>query len=285
VTMPELVDAHVHFWDPGRLSYPWLDAATAIARAHGPVDLALEAAGTMPDAIVFVQAECDRARGFDEVAWVQELAAEEPRIQGIVAFAPMNEGDATRAAIARLSRVPAVRGVRHLIQDDPDVDLCRRPAFIEGVRRLGDAGLAFDLCLRAAQLPAVVDLVRACPGTRFVLDHAAKPGIGGGLDPWRAGIEALAASPRVACKLSGLVTEAAPGARDVATLRPYVEHLVACFGPERLLFGSDWPVVKLASSYVEWLATARALVDHLAPAAKREIFSGTARRTYGLPWT
>jgi L-fuconolactonase len=274
------VDAHVHFWDPSRLPYPWLAGAGAIAGPHLPRQLLAEAGERPPEAIVFVQAECDRARFLEEVEWVRSLG--EARVARIVAFAPMDRGAATREAIARLAREPLVCGVRHNIQDDPDPALCRRPEFVDGVRRVGEAGLTFDLCLRAAQLPIVIELISDCPTTQFVLDHSAKPEIGrGALDPWRAGIDAICRFPNVVCKLSGLLTEAPPGT-GVEALRPYVGHVVAGFGPDRVLFGSDWPVLNLASSYATWLEVACALVESLAPADRRAIFSATARRIYRL---
>ncbi len=278
-----LVDAHVHFWDPGVLAYPWLRDVPRLAEPQTPSVMRAEAGPDMPRQLVFVQAECERARALDEVAWVEGLAGEERRIAAVVAFAPVNDGQRTRDVLATLAVRPLVRGVRHLVQDDPDPDLCRRPAFVEGVREVGRLGLCFELCVRQAQLAATLDLVRACPDTRFVLDHAGKPEIRSArLDPWRADIDALAAQPNVVCKLSGLVTEAGPIGASVDALQPYVDHLVAAFAPDRLLFGSDWPVLKTASGYREWLALARELLRSLSPAAESAVFSGTARRTYGL---
>jgi L-fuconolactonase len=278
-----LIDAHVHFWDPGILAYPWLRDVPAIAEPHTPSVMRAEAGPDMPRQLVFVQAECERARALDEVAWVEGLACEEPRIAAIVAFAPVNDGPRTRDALATLAARPLVRGVRHLVQDDPDPDLCRRPAFVEGVREVGRLGFCFELCVRQAQLAAALDLVRACPDTCFVLDHGGKPEIrSAGVDPWRAHIDALAARPNVVCKLSGLVTEAGPIGASLQALQPYVDHLVSAFAPDRLLFGSDWPVLKMASGYRPWLALARELLRALSPAAQSAVFSGTARRTYGL---
>jgi L-fuconolactonase len=277
-----LVDAHVHFWQPARLPYPWLAAAPSIAAAHVPANLRAEAS-VVAKQVVFVQSECDRARAFDEVAWAEELAAADPRVAAFVAFAPMDRGAETRDALDRLCRRPLVRGVRHLLQDQPDADAWLRTSFVEGVRAAGDRGLLFELCVRSDQLPAARKLVRACPATRFVLDHAGKPEIRAArIDPWRAHVEDLASCAHVACKVSGLVTEADLTAWRPEQLEPFVDHLVACFGPDRLLFGSDWPVVKLATTYDRWLVTARALVARLPPNARRSVFSDTARRTYGL---
>jgi L-fuconolactonase len=280
------VDAHVHFWDRGILSYPWLRNVPSIAGPHTPALFCAEAGAEVPAHMVFVQAECDRSRALDEVAWVEGLARAEPRIAAIVAFACMNDGERTREAIATLAGRPLVRGVRHLLQDDPDPDLCRRPAFIEGVREVGRQGLCFEVCARESQLAGAIDLVRACPETRFVLDHGGKPEIRSGrLDPWRARVEALAALPNVVCKLSGLVTEAGGLGTRIEVLQPYVDHLVATFGPDRLIFGSDWPVLHTASgcTYRTWFALAHELLRSLSRGPRDAVFSANARRTYGLP--
>ena len=188
------------------------------------------------------------------------------------------------AALAGLRARPLVRGIRHLIQGEKDPGFCLRPAFVAGVRAVGAAGLVFDLCIRHHQLRAVTDLVQACPETRFVLDHAGKPDIRGRvLDPWRADIATLARLPNVACKLSGLVTEADPARWTVEDLRPYVEQLLGTFGAGRLLFGSDWPVVKLAAPYARWLDAALALLEPLPPAQRQAVLADNARREYGLP--
>lgn len=274
------IDTHVHFWDRQVLSYPWLDEVPAIADWHTPTELFAEAGAHAPAKIVFV--ECG-APAADEVRWVEQLAAREPRIAAIVAKCMMNEGLATTAAIAELKRHPLVHGVRHLIQHEPDPNYCARPEFIAGVRQLGAAGLSFDLCCFHHQLSAVVELVRSCPDTRFVLDHFGKPGIRAGLvDPWREHIRALAALPNVDCKLSGLVTEADHAAWTPDQLRPYVDHVLATFGPARLLFGGDWPVAKLATGYTRWLDTARELVSHLPSPDQDAIFRRNAERFYRL---
>jgi L-fuconolactonase len=280
------VDAHVHFWDPGVLSYPWLGSVPSIAGPQTPAQLRAEAGPDVPAQMVFVQAECERARALDEVAWVEGLARAEPRITAIVAFACMNDGEETREAIAALAARPLVRGVRHLLQDDPDPDLCRRQPFVEGVREVGRQGLCFEICARESQLAGAIDLVRGCPGTRFVLDHGGKPEIRSGrIDPWRAHVEALAALPNVVCKLSGLVTEAGTVGPRIDALQPYVDHLVAAFGPDRLIFGSDWPVLSATPgfTYRACLALAHELLRSLSRDAKDAVFSANARRTYGLP--
>ncbi len=275
------VDSHVHFWDPTRLTYPWLAEVPAIAGAHTPAGLRRETVAARPAQLVFVQADC--TDGFAEVEWIGRLAAAEPRLTAMVAHARMDAGRATTQAIAALRRNPLVRGVRHLIQGETDPRFCLRPEFVAGIRQLGAAGLTFDLCCRHHQLAAVTGLVRLCPETTFVLDHAGKPGIRAHqLDPWRADLAALALRPNVVSKLSGLVTEADPARWTLDDLQPYAAHLLATFGASRLLFGSDWPVVKLAGGYPRWLDAVRTLVAPLPVADQAAIFAANARRIYRL---
>jgi len=279
-----VTDSHVHFWDPGLMPYPWLAGEPKIAARHSPETLAIEAGTVMPARIVFVQAECARDRWLDEVRWVESLATAGPRIAGIVAHAPMDAGAELSGILAELKRHPLVRGVRHLIQGEADPHFCTRAVFVAGVQELGHHGLTFDLCCRHHQLAGVIELVRRCPQTSFILDHAGKPAIARReLDPWRGEIVALAALPNVVCKFSGLVTETGPAGWTVDDLRPYTEHLLATFGPARLLFGSDWPVVKLAASYAGWLDAAQTLLSSLSPGERTAIFNHNAARVYRLP--
>jgi L-fuconolactonase len=280
---PVFTDSHVHFWDTSLRRYPWLAAVPSISGPNGPAELMRESAGAPPSRIVFVQADCERQSAEDEVGWVEALARHSPQISAIVAFAPMDAGPGTSALLEALAGRPLVRGVRHLIQGEPDPGFCLSPEFVAGVRRCGQLGLCFDLCVRHPQLSSVVDLVRMCPETSFVLDHAGKPDLrSNALDPWRRHIGELAQCPNVSCKLSGLVTEAGTAALDFERYVPAVSHLLETFGPSRLLFGSDWPVVKLVCPYPTWLTMARALLAHLGAADQAAIFSGTAAQVYRL---
>jgi predicted TIM-barrel fold metal-dependent hydrolase len=277
------VDAHVHLWDAARMPYPWLAEVPTIAGPHTPAELATEAGARMPTEIVFVEAAVDPAHALNEVRWVEALATSEGRIAAIVAQVAVDRGAETEAALASLAGHARVRGVRHIIEKHSEPDYCVRPAFIAGVQRVGERGWTFDLCVRPAQLPACIALVRVSPTTVFVLDHAGKPDIRrGALDPWRTQIADLARLPNVVCKLSGLVTEADPATWTVAALQPYVDHLLSCFGPGRLLFGSDWPVVNLVANYSRWLETALALLAPLSAAERAAVMSENARRIYRL---
>lgn len=273
-------DAHMHFWDQAALNpYLWLHEVPTISRRHTPETLHTEAAADLPDKIVFV--ECG-APWLEEVKWAEQLAAREPRLRAIVARIAINAGAQTVAAIAELRRHPLVRGVRHHFEHEA-TDYCARPEFVGGVRQLAAAGLSFDLCCKHPQLPAVIELVRQCPEVSFILDHGGKPGIRAGLlDPWREHMHALAALPNVVCKFSGLVTEADHTRWTPDQLRPYVVHLIATFGPSRLLFGGDWPVAKLACGYTRWLQLARGFTAHLPAADQAAIFGGNAARIYRI---
>jgi L-fuconolactonase len=276
-------DSHVHFWDPSLRRYPWLAGVPSIAAAHGPGDLVREASGTPPSRVVFVQADCDRSAALDEVIWVESISDDAVPVAGIVAFAPMDAGAPTLTALRALVGRPLVRGVRHLIQGEANPDFCLSPAFLAGVRECGEIGLSFDICARHPQLASVLKLVRQCPATSFILDHAGKPDLRSDmLESWKWHISQLAECAHVTCKVSGLVTEAGAAALDPERFVPTISHLMETFGPSRLLFGSDWPVVKLASPYPTWLQMARALLAHLPASDQEAIFNGNAGRVYRL---
>lgn len=276
-------DAHVHFWDPAIFTYPWLGRHRDLARRQAPADLDGETSRAAPARMVFIQAECLETQAMAETRWAADLAVGDPRIAAIIAYCRMEDSPACAERLAELRRQPLVRGVRHLIQGQTDPEFCVRPHFVAGVRQCGKAQLLFEICCVAHQLAHVVRLVRQCPDTQFVLEHAGKPDIRcGRFDPWRTEIDALASLPNVTCKLSALVTQANHDTWEVADLRPYWNHLVSAFGAQRLLFGSDWPVLKLASSYRRWLETATEFATTLNTTDRAAIFHGNAGRIYQL---
>ena len=251
-----LVDSHVHLWDPERLRYGWLAGVPALNRSQRPEEYRLACGPVAVAKFVFVQCECDPTQSQAEVDWVTGVAAEEPRLRGIVAQAALEYGSAIKPALERLAANPLVKGVRRLLQEEKDDAFCVRPEFVRGVQLLARHGLSFDLCIYHRQLSSVIKLVRQCPDVRFVLDHIGKPDIkSGALDPWRAELRELAQLENVGCKLSGLVTEADWSAWTPADLRPYLDHAVDCFGVDRVMFGSDWPVCAQATDYARWVAT------------------------------
>ncbi len=272
----KFIDAHMHFWDRNLMPYTWLHEVPSIWDRH-TFDTLKSESSELPEKVVFVEAG---APPFDEVQWVESLAASEPRITAIVAKITINAGDETDAQLAKLQGHPMVRGVRHIFQDDAP-DYCARPEFIAGVQKL--RGLSFDICCKYPHFPAVIELVRQCPQTRFILDHLGKPGIRDHLlDPWRSHMNTLASFPNIVCKFSGMVTEADHKTWTPEDLQPYVNTLLETFGPARILFGGDWPVAKLASPYKRWLETARAFVSQLSAAEQQAIFCDNAIRIYRL---
>lgn len=221
----------------------------------------------------------------DETPELLALAAREPVVAGVVGWTDLTEPE-VRTRLAALATEPggaSLVGIRHLVQDEPDPRwLCRRDVR-RGLAAVADAGLAVDLLVRPYQLPAAVETAAELPQLRFVLDHGGKPDIAAaGLEPWASHMADLSLMPNVAVKLSGLVTEADHDAWTVEQLRPYADVLLEAFGPDRIMFGSDWPVCLLATSYEVWVATATALTAGLSEAERQEIFGGTAARWYRL---
>ncbi|MCA9997263.1 MAG: amidohydrolase family protein [Anaerolineales bacterium] len=280
--MQPLVDSHVHFWQPAQLRYDWLTSVPAINHACTPELLTQKQGDIELQQIVFVQADCVSAQGIDEAAWVSALAQTEPRLGGIVAFAPLEQGERVRGWLERLAALPLVKGVRRLLQAEP-VGFARQPDFVAGVRLLAQFGYSFDICIVHPQMADAVWLAAQCPEVRFVLDHLGKPGIAAGLwEPWATEMVRLAALPNVWCKLSGLVTEADHANWQPADLQPYIDHALATFGAERLMFGGDWPVSELATTYVGWWETAVSALSHLSAADQHRIFYENGRSFYQL---
>ena len=281
--MPDgpIVDAHVHFWDRDAVPIGWTAEVPPIDRPFRPEDY--PAAAAEVEAIVFVEADVAPGRHHDEVAWVEGLAEAETRIRAIVAHAPLERGESALPDLDRLARRPLMRGVRRLIQGRDAEALCADEAFRAGVRALAPRNLHFELCLTHDQLPPAAALVEACPEVRFVLDHIGKPAIReGALDPWRAGIDRLARLPNVVCKLSGVATEADHAAWTPEQLHPYIRHALDAFEPGRTLFGSDWPVSRLAIEMPRWIDIVDEAVAHLPEADRRKVFGDTARGVYRL---
>lgn len=276
-----IIDTHVHFWDGGRVPLSW-QAGTAIDRPFLPQDLFADAAGVEVEGIVFVEAAVDPGHHLAEADFVRALAADEPRIRAIVAHAPMSDPGVAHD-LETLARNPLVRGVRDLIQGRNAEALCGSEAFRDGLRRLPPHGFHFELCILHHQLAPVLRLVEALPEVAFVMDHIAKPGIAAGIrDPWWDEIAALAAFENVTCKISGVATEADHENWREEELLPYIARVVEVFGPQRLMFGSDWPVMRLAIAYRRWVEIVDSALAPLSEAERRLVYEGNARLVYRL---
>lgn len=280
-----IVDAHFHLWDLNHLDYPWLETVPVIQRnyllddyeaARGPQEVA---------AMVHVQAECRPEQRREETAWLQALADKDERLRGIVPFAPIETGDAVEAELAELARDPRTKGIRRIIQfvADTEPDFCLRPDFIRGVELLGKYGLHFEFTLAPVNFPHAIRLMEQCPETAFILDHVGNPPIAAGAwEPWASGIKAFAAAVPHPCKFSNFCCNADLEDWTVEDLKPYADHVIECFGPDRLIWGSDWPHLCRAAGYRQWLEAADQLTSHLSDEDRRKIFHDNAIRFYRL---
>jgi L-fuconolactonase len=232
--------------------------------------------------MVFVECDAHPSCSVSEARWVTELARSDPRIQGIVARVELTGRDDVNSDLDALTVLPLVKGIRDNIQNNPP-GFATQAAFVRGVREIQRRGLHFELCLKHAQLGETIELVKQCPQGRFVLDHCAKPDIkAGSREPWLTQIRELAARPNVVCKISGLVTEA-----DWQHWRPeevlwYARQAAEAFGPERVLFGSDWPVNEAAGGFARWFHLAEEVAAAWSPRNQERFFWQNAQEVYRL---
>ncbi|HTB43443.1 MAG TPA: amidohydrolase family protein [Acetobacteraceae bacterium] len=270
------IDAHHHVWRLERGDYGWLTPDLPIHRDYGLQDLR-PLLGDIT-ATVLVQAAPTEA----ETHFLLRVArASHGLVRGVVGWTELAAADAP-ARIAALAGDALLKGLRPMLHDILDNDWILRPAVQPALGEIAARGLAFDALIRPPHLPVVLELARRLPALRIVIDHGAKPDIaGGGLQPWAADIARVAAETQAVCKLSGLVTEAAPD-WSVADLRPYVEHLLDVFGPQRLMWGSDWPVVELGGGYRRWRDASLELLRDLPDASRDAVLGGTAVAIYRL---
>jgi L-fuconolactonase len=273
------IDAHQHFWRYRPETHAWIsDSMAVLKRDFLPRDLEplLRARGFT--GCIAVQA----AQSVEETRFLLDLAARHPFVRGVVGWVDLVSPDLDRQ-LEHLGRDPRLRGVRHVAQDEPDDRWLARPDVVRGIGSLRRFGLSYDILVYPRQLPAALELVRHLPDQPFVVDHVAKPEIRAGrLEPWRSDLRALAAHANVACKLSGLVTEAAWDRWTPEGLRPWLETALECFGPERLMIGSDWPVCLLAGDYDRVVGLAADFVASLTADEQAAILGANALRFYGI---
>ena len=272
-----MIDAHVHYWRVDRGDYDWLKPDLPICRDFLPGDAAplFDAAGI--DGIVLVQAAATEA----ETRFLLSLAETDPRVQGVVGWIDMMAHDAPDR-LATLAQDPRLRGIRPMWQDIADDEWMLRPEQDAAYRAVVELGLTFDALAQVRHLAHMPRLIERHPDLPLVINHAAKPAIAAGRHAeWRAAMAVLAAFPHVHCKLSGLVTEAAPGA-PLDAIRPYADTLLELFGPQRLIFGSDWPVLTTRQDYATWWDWSHRLTALLSPAERDVVFGRNATAFYGL---
>lgn len=284
--MLPLLDTHQHLIYPGPLGYGWTDGLPALAgRAFTVEDYQAVTRGAGVGGTIFMEAGVDGDGYRAETATIARRMREPGSgILGIIASI-RPERDAGFEEWVAEGRELGVVGYRRMLHVVPD-EVSRTGTFRANVRKLGVAGVPFDMCLLARQLGIGRELAEACPDTRLVLDHCGNPDIAAGpeaVEPWRAGLEALAAMPNVAVKLSGIFANVAPGTATLATVRPYVETVVEAFGPDRCLWGSDWPVCNTRGGDLPgWIAAFRAILAGYSEAEQAAMAHGTAERVYGV---
>ena len=283
--MPDfpIVDSHVHLYDPSWLSYSWLQRAPKIDRRYDLSDFDRCRGPVQVQQLVFAEVWVDRRLHFAEAAWVQELADADPRLAGMIAHAPLEKGPAVEEDLDRLMEYRSLRGIRRLIEIETDPSFCLQPAFLDALRLLPARRLTFDICVKHWGLVFAIEMARRCPEVSFVLDHIGKPGIRDGLvEPWKSQIRLLAELPNVVCKLSGVITEADHAHWTKEQVRPYVEHVIDCFGFDRLMYGSDWTVSELTHDYPVWVAILDEITAGCSGNELESLWRGTAIRTYRL---
>ena len=277
-----IVDTHVHLWHPKQLRYPWLKQVPLLNRPFLLKDYNAAIGDLEVESMVFVQCDTHPDDGLKETSWVTSLAAADPRIRGIVAWAPLEVGNCVATFVEKLAEESLVKGIRRLIQGE-SVDFCIQPNFIAGVKTLSRHGLSFDLCIYHPQLANAIRLVEQCPDVQFILDHIGKPDIKNQLfEPWKQEIKVLADFPNVHCKISGVVTEADHENWSSDNIQPYIDHVITCFGFDRVIYGSDWPVSTLATDYRRWVETLQETVSGCTPEELRNLFHDNAIRFYRL---
>lgn len=280
-----LIDTHVHFWHPQRLKYSWLHDSPFLNRRYEVQDYPTQAAVAATEALVFVECDADPGQSLEEIKFVEEQAQRDPRVCAIVAHAPLEQGGAVEPLLERIvSSSPKVRGIRRILQSlaDPNT-LLRNPDFIDGVRLLRKFGLHFEITVNHTQMESVIEFVQKLPEIPMVLDHCGKPGIRDArLEAFQRHANELARYPNVHCKLSGLATEADHRHWTDAQLIPYIDTAVQAFGPDRLLYGSDWPVCLLATSISRWIGVLERALTGCSQEQSRRIFRDNANVLYRL---
>ncbi|WP_335975302.1 MULTISPECIES: amidohydrolase family protein [Streptomycetaceae] len=282
MTRPLRIDAHHHLWDLDRRPQPWLRGAALapLNRTFALPELLPELDAHGIDTTIVVQSSSSLEETRDLLALAR---ASHGRISGVVGWADLTDPDALPGVLAELAAAGPLVGIRHQVQDEADPQWLDRPDVRAGLRAVAAAGLAYDLLVTPRELSAALAAVEELPEVRFVLDHAGKPPIAAGRwEPWAEQISAVADHPNTVCKLSGLVTEAEWASWRPQDVLPHARHVLAAFGSDRVLFGSDWPVCTLAGRYADVVALAEQATADLSADERHAVFGGNAFRVYGL---
>jgi predicted TIM-barrel fold metal-dependent hydrolase len=278
----EIVDTHQHLWDLDLFRYCWLSSLPELHRSFRMPDYLEAVEGLRVVKSVHLEADVDEPYMLDETRHLLALADRTNNpLEGVVACGRPESKDFT-SYVDKIAGHPKLKGMRRVLHTQPD-ELGREKLFVENVATLSGYGLSFDICVRARQLPVAIHLVSRCPDVSFILDHCGVPQVKERiLDPWRSYIREIAKLPNVVCKISGLVAYADRQNWTAEDLRPYVEHAIDCFGWERVIFGSDWPVCTLAASYKQWVEALQTITSSAGKGNQKKLFHDNAVRVYRL---
>jgi len=273
------IDSHHHFWHYTTADYGWIDDEMKIIRRDFlPADLKATLAAAKVDGAISVQAR----QSLEETDWLLSLADEHEFLRGVVGWVPLASAD-VESHLQRYASRKKLRGVRHVVQGEPDDRFILGDAFNRGISLLKKFGLRYDILILEKHLPPTIEFVDRHPQQVFIVDHIAKPRIRAvEIADWRRDITELAKRPNVYCKVSGMVTEADYREWTPATLQPYFDVVLNAFTPQRLMYGSDWPVCLVACGYQKWIDTVRGWTAPLSAAEQARIFGQTAIEAYGL---
>jgi len=275
------IDSHHHFWNYSATDYGWIgDDMEVLKNDYAPADLKPQLAPSGIDGVISVQARTDEK----ENRFLLDYAEANPWILGVVGWIDLNRPD-IGDALGKYAADTRLVAMRHVLQGESDDRYCLREDFNRGIAALHDHGLAYDILIKQHQLAAIPEFVDRHPGLTFVVDHIAKPVIATARpDPvWLSGMSGVAERENVYCKVSGMVTEVKEGlSASPDLLRPYFDHVLNAFGPDRLMFGSDWPVCRLRSEYADWATTVRSWIAELSSDEQSDIMGRTASRAYQL---
>jgi predicted TIM-barrel fold metal-dependent hydrolase len=287
-----IVDTHQHLWDLDRFSYAWIEAQAApegpasgrprLKRSFRMADYLEATSGLGVEKSVHLEADVDQPYMLDETRQVLTLADQPDNPLAAVVACARPESANFRRYLDQIAPHPRLKGIRRILHTQPD-DLGQSQTFRDNVRSLDGYGLSFDICVLARQLPIAIELVEYCPEVRFILDHCGVPQVKERiLDPWRHNLRRIAAFPNVVCKVSGIVAYADPDHWTPEDLRPYVEQVIECFGWDRVMFGSDWPVCTLSASFRQWVEALSQLTGDAGETNRSKLFYENAVRVYRL---
>jgi L-fuconolactonase len=273
------IDSHQHFWQYDPAAYGWIDESmAAIRRDFLPDDLKIELDRVGIDGAIAVQAR----QTIEETNWLLDLADEHDFLQGVVGWVPLADAN-VGTHLDRLASRRKLKGIRHVVQDEPNDGFILRDDFNAGIRALADYGLTYDILIYQRHLPQTIEFVDRHPNQVFILDHLAKPLVRDQiLEPWRTNIRRLAERQNVFCKVSGLVTEADWKTCTESQLAVYLETVLNAFGPRRTMFGSDWPVCLVASGYEKWYQVVSRFCQTLSANERARVLGETAMEAYRL---